>query len=232
MKLLRKPTLNNDHFQVERFEAVNRPTFRLMQEAEYARYESSANAVNKLKRGLRWGILMNGAYSWNDRNKYRLDAHVNPEEMGNTRLFGLVCEEFLRTQEIENTLDGVFEKFGFVESSYERAYEVQLSAIRYEATLAETALPAPLIPHQDAIDGAILMLNKTNNILGGVSRLYSLDDEPLVEIDLAPGEVLFIRDAAIKHQVTPLMMSVDDNWRPGDKAFRDVLLIRFQPLGR
>jgi hypothetical protein len=120
----------------------------------------------------------------------------------------------------------------FSESSTHRAYEVQLSFIRYEPTIVQPAFPPPVIPHQDMIDGTIIVLHKIGDMVGGVSRIYSLDDEPLLEFDLAAGEGLFVRDSAMKHQVTPLQWVPSPRWRPGDRAYRDIMIVRYQAVGR
>ena len=221
-----------DHFEVRTFPALLDDNFRELASTVYDQFTSARNASNQLKRGLRWGTYAVGQFIWLDRDAYRLDADKNKEEGGRTRHMDLIPEDFLRQDEIEATLTEVFDAWGFAETSYERAYEVQLSAIRYEVNLAEPALPSPIEPHQDEIDGAIIVLGKTGFLSGGTSRLYSLNHEPLYELDLQVGEALFVRDAQLLHQVTPLQMVLGHTWRPGLRAFRDVLLVRFQPVGR
>jgi hypothetical protein len=107
-----------------------------------------------------------------------------------------------------------------------------VGAFRYEPTAAMPALPSPIAPHQDLVDSAILVAGRTGPIAGGTSRIYDLSDNPLYEFDLRVGEALFVRDHMIKHQVTPLLLVPDRDWRPGDPAWRDVLIARFQPVGR
>lgn len=232
MRLLRNATLEQDGFMLEHFDAFSSESFQSSHAAIYGALLPGENAANTLARGVRWGVFAHHQLTWLDRNTYSLPEKLNPDEKGRVRRFVLIPEPYLRRPEIELFLRQAFLIWNFPESPAERAYEVQLSAIRYQPTIATTALPSPLIPHQDLIDGAVLVLAKTENLLGGTSRLYTLDDEPLYEMDLSVGDALFIRDARLKHQVTPLQLSPGAQWRPGQSAYRDILIARFQPVGR
>ncbi len=232
MRLLRTPTLNDDYFELVDYKELRNPEFVASQLAVYNDFAPGENASNKLSRGIRWGIYVNGEFIWLSRNEYHLDERFNPEERGKIRKFPLIPTGFLHRQEIVKLLNAVFARWGFIEDSYKRAYEVQLSAIRYEPSVAETALPSPMTPHQDQIDGAIVVLHKTKYLVGGVSRIYSLNENPLYEVDIKAGEALLVKDEKIKHQVTPILLNPSDTWRPGTPSFRDILIIRYQPVGR
>ena len=82
------------------------------------------------------------------------------------------------------------------------------------------------------VDGAIVLLHRTPNLVGGLSRIYGLNRRPLVEVDLKVGDVLFVEDRTVLHQVTPLMLEPGPEWALGTRAYRDVMLVRFQAVGR
>ncbi|MBL4801188.1 MAG: 2OG-Fe dioxygenase family protein [Emcibacter sp.] len=69
-------------------------------------------------------------------------------------------------------------------------------------------------------------------MVGGLSRIYDLNKRPLVQLDMKAGDILFVRDAEVLHQVTPLMLEPGAKWCAGMPAYRDVLLIRFSLVGR
>lgn len=232
MKRLSLPTIARDGFTITSFESLRNPEIQALAEATYNGLEPGKNANNKLRRGIRWGIYAQDHFTWLDRDTYKLERKFNEEEDGAVRIFSLIPTEFLREPAVEQALQEVFALWEFSEKSTHRAYEVQLSAIRYEPTLAQPALPSPINPHQDMVDGTIIVVNKRGDLVGGMSRLYGLDQEPLYELDLGLAEGLSVRDASLLHQVTVMGIAPGQNWRPGDKALRDVLLVRFQPVGR
>ena len=234
MKVLKEPTLSNEGFKVLGLEQYMSSQLVELQEDVYSKLEPGQNAANKLCRGIRWGQYTSDGFTWLDRDTYSLPEDLNHEEKGRVRRFQLIDKSFLSLPEVEEMFHLIFEQWDFAERPSHRAYEIQLSAIRYEPNLYDNgvAIPSPIYPHQDLIDGAIIVLNRKGNFMGGVSRIYSLDDEPLYEFDLQVGEALLVKDQMVKHQVTPLLVSPQDDWRPNHRAYRDILIVRFQPVGR
>lgn len=232
VRQLRPATLAEDGYQLGTFGDVNAADFRALQLAEYGNMRPGKNAQNQLARKTGWGAYQSDRFLWSDRKEYSLPAALNSEEHGAVRIFDPLSRAFLEHSVTEALLRGVFETWRFEANSYTQLYQVQLSAIRYEPTLAKPALPSPVAPHQDLVDGAIVLLNRTANIVGGKNRLYDLDQQPLVELELNVGDVLFVRDAKVLHQVTPLLLEPGPAWHPGQRAYRDVLLVRFQAVGR
>lgn len=226
------PTLDRDGFMLGRLPRVEDPGFQALQQAEYARFRPGENAANRLARRTGWGVYVNDAFHWHERETYSLSAELNPEEAGRVRRFERIGAEFLAHPMTEAVLRAVFHAWGHEKTSAQALWQVQLSAIRYEPTVEAPAWPSPIAPHQDEVDGAIVVLHRTGNLVGGLSRLYALDRRPLVQADLAVGDVLFVRDAAVLHQVTPLMLEPGADWSAGARAYRDVLLVRFQTVGR
>lgn len=229
---LQAPRLDTHGFQLGRYPALQSAEYQRIQQEAYAKLKPGINAANKLARGTAWGVYVNGQINWQDRNSYRLSAELNPEEGGRTRIFTPIDRAFLEHPATVATFLDIYEQWGFPDSSFEVPYQVQLSAIRYEPTLAEPAMPSPVIPHQDAVDGVILLMHKTPNLVGGLSRIYGLDGTPQWQVDLDPGDALFVRDEKVLHQVTPILLEPGERWSPGQPDCRDVLLVRFQRVGR
>lgn len=224
--------LKTTGFATRDYEYLATPEFLQAADNEYADAAPGENASNQLKRKIGWAVMAGDRIIPLKRGEYVLSKELNPEEGGRVRRFRPLTHGFmLRREMIRLYLDYFKEHFDPSQLS-ERAFEIQLSAIRYEPTLEEPAWPSPLQPHQDQVDGAIVCLNRKGPIVGGVTRVFTLKNEPIAEVNLRPGQALLIEDARVKHQVSPVMLEPDENWVPGDPAYRDVLLIRIQPLGR
>lgn len=232
MKLLKKPNIKCDGWDIANYVGAKDPDFQKKAKEVYDSFQTGENSQNQLKRGIAWGVYARNEFTWLDRNSYRLSAELNPEEHGKTRRFSLIPKSFLELPQLQSILTQCFDVWDFKEKTNQRAYEVQLAGIRYEPTLDAPALPSPLIPHRDLVDGTIIVLNREGCIKGGVSRLYELDGAPLCEMTLRQGEGLSVKDDRLLHQVGVMTMEPDNDWRSGDRAFRDVLLVRFQKLGR
>lgn len=232
VRQVRAPSLKDDGFMLGHFSGVYDHSFCALQDKEYSNMRPGENAWNTLCRKTIWGAYLSDTFVWSDRREYSLSAEKNPEEGGAVRVFDTLSTEFLTHPTTEELLRAVFHAWSFEKDSYQQLYQVQMSAIRYEPTFDQPAMPSPVKPHQDEVDGAIVLLEKTDNIVGGKSRLYDLDQRPLVELDLAKGDILFVRDAEVLHQVTPLLLEPGSEWHLGQRVYRDVLLTRFQPVGR
>jgi len=219
--------LNKDHIALDSYTELK--SIRALIEKEFHNLEPGENTKNKLDRGIRWGIIANNQKTWLQRNTYQLDDKFNQEESGNTRKFTLISDEFINHKVIDQLITNHFNKWRFEEGSDWRAYEVQVSLIGYKATWLETAIPAPAIAHQDMIDGSVTVLHREGDIEGGITRVFNLDGEMLVEADLHVGDSIFMVDSETKHLVTPI--SIPFGSCTG-KARRLIMIIRFQPLGR
>lgn len=231
LKNLRLPTLEKEGVGVEEYKSLHSVQFNKIADAMYTKLKPARNANNKLNRGIRWGIYANDKIHWLERSTYSLPKDFNKEESGNTRQMDLIPIEFMEMLEVDQLIKSIFKTWSFPQDSSERAYEVQISAIRYRATLSEPAMPSPVVPHQDLVDGAIVLLNKSDNVLGGTTRVFDLDSNPLYEVDLEIGEALFVKDKEYLHQVSPILLD-SKNYRPHMDATRDIMIVRFQPVGR
>lgn len=225
-------TLAEDGFMLGCIRCVLDDDFQRVQQEEYAAFKPGENAVNQLARRTAWGAYINGHFHWHDRRTYSLPKELNSEENGAVRIFERAGRLFLHHQVTEQILRAIFAAWSFEHNCSEQLYQVQLSLIRYEPSMEEPAWPSPIAPHQDMVDGAIVVLHRTENLVGGLSRIYDLSRRPLVEMDLRAADVLFVRDADVLHQVTPLMLEPGADWSIGQRAYRDVMLVRFQAVGR
>jgi hypothetical protein len=138
----------------------------------------------------------------------------------------LIPESFLREPEIERLLRQVFEALKFALDSFKRTYEVQLSAIRFAPEHGRTATSPPPYPHRDGVDGAVVVLNR-QNVMGGISRLFDNDGRALYEFELGEGQGFLIKDDRLLHYVSDVQLR-----RNVDRGYRDILIVRFSPIGR
>lgn len=232
MKLLKKPTIQNDGFSVDEMQGINERNYQKVVEETYGSFKPGRNAKNQLCRGTSWGAYQSDQFIWSNRTSYSLPKELQPEEGDAVRIFSEVPKEFLTHEITEAALRKAFRVWKFREDSYQALYQVQISAIRYEATIHQPALPSPIVAHQDLVDGTIIVLNKRGDLVGGLSRLFMLDGTPYMETELAVGEALSVKDDEWLHQVTPMMFEPKGSWKVGDTGVRDVLLVRFQKVGR
>lgn len=232
MKRLNPLTIDRDGCALADFREVRTQDFQHAQQAAFESLAPGENASNKLRRGIAWAVYAQDCFTWLDRETYQLGKEWNPEEGGRVRRFPVIDRGFMGRDDMQAILRKCFALWNFPEPSQRRAYELQCSYIRYEPTIAQPAFPSPIEPHRDMIDGVIVVLHKRGDLTGGLSRIYTLDSEPLIELDLAVGEGLVVKDDRVKHQVTTLQLEPGRSWRPGDRAYRDIMIVRFQPVGR
>jgi hypothetical protein len=223
----KKLTLKRDSVQLDSYPEL--AEIRKLAKTELAHLKPSRNAANTLLRGIRWGIYVNEDFQWTDRNTYSLSVDLNHEESGVIREFTLISDKFINNPVVRSVLKQKFATWDFAEKSNWRAYEVQVSLIGYVATLTNTALPAPVYVHQDMIDGSVAVLLIDGKIEGGITRVFDLDENMIVEASLDEGEAIFMVDEDTKHIVTPISLALGS---VSGVAKRLLMIVRFQPLGR
>ncbi|MCO7197582.1 2OG-Fe dioxygenase family protein [Pseudoalteromonas sp. OANN1] len=222
-----KLTLKRDFVQLESYPEVLK--IRGMVKKEMSRLVAGKNASNNLLRGIRWGIRVNDSFQWTKRNTYSLPVSLNSEESGKTREFTLISDEFISHPVIQAVLKSKFETWAFSEKSDSRAFEVQVSLIGYVATLTSTAFPAPVYLHQDMVDGSVTVLYIDGKVDGGITRVFDLNEDMIVEASLGEGESIFMVDEQTKHVVTPISVGLGS---VSGVAKRLLMIVRFQPVGR
>jgi len=226
VNLLFAPSLSKEGFSIVDFPRLRSPEFRDEALRVYESAKPARNSVNSLPRLLRWGVFARQEFTWLNRDVYSLSAARNPQEMGNVRQMDLFPEEFLRRPEMEDVFRQVFCAFEFPETSFDRAYEVQLSGIAFNPTHGSSAVAPPPYPHQDEVDGAVIVLNK-KNVVGGINRIFSNDARPLYEFQLDVGQGFLVVDAAVHHYVSDVQLPIGV-----DQGYRHIIIVRFQPMGR
>ncbi len=228
--MIKKLTFEDDGIEIFKEASLQDTSFLAFAARVFGELSPAKNAVNKLSRGIRWGVLANSKITWLDRNSYRLDASLNKQEAGRTREFDLLPIEFVTHPIVQGVIMRAFERMRFDVSSETRAFEIQLSAIRYNVSNANSAEPSPPEPHQDSVDGSVIVINE-HNVFRPENRIYDLDNQPLFAFTLKPSEGFLLKDDRYKHQVVPHVFQAD-RWPDEDKGFRDIIIIRFQPVGR
>ena len=229
-KLVQQPTFETDGVEIVNYEYLLSPSLQEMRKVAYGAFTPARNAKNGLCRGLRWGVLLDNVLRWSTRDSYQLSAEFNGEEAGRVRTMDLIPTKFLDHPAIRRVIDDVFSMYYPDTNRAQQPYIVQLSAIRYEPQHNRTCYPSPDAPHQDAFDNAIVVLGKTDNLIGGQSRVFTIEDEALVyEANLEAGQALFVRDMDWKHQVLPMMQDVSDG---SGSCHRDILIVRIDPANR
>lgn len=224
--LIQHPTLAEHGFAICDFAYLRDPTFQVVSEEVYRRLTPAKNATNQNPRGLRWGVFVNGQFHWLDRDSYSLTAQENPEEGGRVRRMDLIPTSLLRTPQCEQLFRETFDLFQFPDDSAVRAYEIQISAIRYAPKYGRSATPPPPFPHRDRVDGAIVVLKK-HGVIGGINRLFDNEERALYEFEMNEGNGFLIRDARLLHYVSDVQLALG-----AQEGHRDILIVRFQPLGR
>lgn len=90
--------------------------------------------------------------------------------------------------------------------------------IRVEVNTSVSPIPEGV--HQDGYNYIAIVCITRNNVMGGVNKLFSLDDKLLYSTILKDGEMLFINDRKLKHYVSDLICVDDTKY-----AYRDVIVI-------
>ncbi len=227
---LKNLTVAEDGLEKVNAATVLSPEFQQLVNNTYSQYSPARYSSNKIKRGVRWGILANDEISWSNKNTYQVSEELNPEEAGRVREIDQIPDTFLGSRVVRDLIDRTFHLYHPGASSNWQPYVVQLSALRYEPTLTDTCYPSPDAPHQDGFNNAIWVLQKTPGLTGGQSRIFSLDKKPLFETNLEAGDGLMIEDAKYFHQVLPML--VNSHTAKSDLVCRDILIIRIDPATR
>ena len=218
--------LKRNFFTTHDFAGLQAPGFDALARETYANFAPARNSDSPNPRGLRWGVFANDEFIWSQRNTYHLGKEVHPEQGDVVRTMDLIPEHFLRRPEIEDFLRESFQVWGFAWDSHEVPFEIQLSALGYVPTLARTATPMPDRPHQDGVDGTIVVLSR-ENVIGGFSRVWTLDEELVAEIDLEVGQGVSVKDDRVLHSVSNIQLAFG-----ATSGHRHVLVARFRPLTR
>jgi hypothetical protein len=105
-------------------------------------------------------------------------------------------------------------------------YDVGVHQIRVLADDEHVGEPAPEGVHQDGFDYIAIVSVRRDNVGGGVTQLFDLDDQvcPFAEYTLAAGEALLCDDRQLAHYTTPIAPHL-----PG-LAVRDVFVLTFRRL--
>ena len=102
---------------------------------------------------------------------------------------------------------------------------VDIHQIRIIATSQEAGEPAPEGPHRDGEEFGVVQLVNRQNVAGGLTTVYSNDEEPLLSWTLRePLDTLLLWDPHVLHGVSPIRPV-----NPDEPGIRDTLLIGYDP---
>lgn len=222
---LDEPDFNNEGLAIYHTESVTNPEYQQAVIDVFSRLSPATNSKNKNQRGIRNGFYLGGKFIWNDDDTYQISADLNPEDKGMLRQMTLLPLSFLDRPE---TLELMKKGFSVLFSEEERkygSYWVRVTAHLYTADLINTSYGAPDAPHQDGHDSIVNVLSKDDSYIGGISRLYDLDKNPIYQIDLRAGDTIVIRDKEMFHHVTP--GTYDPVTALENRAVRAILNFRF-----
>lgn len=230
IRLIDPPRFATHGVEIVSREYLLEPAFRAMQQEVYRALTPARNATNRLARGLRWGVLIDGAVRWTEDDEYALSAELNPEEGGRVRQMDLLPDRFVTSATIEQLVLDTFAIYHPDADSARTPFIVQMSAIRYQPSVERTCYPSPDAPHQDGFDNGIFVLARTANLAGGATRLFTLEGRPMYETMLAEGQGIHVADERWLHQVLP--MTVDTSLGDPACCYRDILIVRIDPASR
>lgn len=213
-----KQALETQNISTKIYNDLRSSKFQQFQEQIYKQFQQARTAE-------RIGAFVNNEFLWGKQNSIasRIDNYCAPSRIH-------IPESFLRQSVVERLIRDIFQQWHFQEDSNQRMYEVKVTAARYHTTLTASAMPSHLQGLQGLVDNAIIVLRKSNNILGGSTRIFDLDINPIYELDLEVGQAVFVKGCQHLYQVMPIKMN-PKMWLPGDEAIQDILTVRFQPMG-
>jgi hypothetical protein len=230
-RMLQQPDYQQDGLEIVSFGYLQDSAFCNTVADIYKTFNPAKNAKNELCRAVRWGMLLNDEFSFSRKNTYQLDANLNPLEAGRIRVMDIIPDELVQSVQIQSFIRDVFRLYYPDRSSFDDAYIIQMSAIRYQPTPEKACYPSPDMPHQDGFNNGIVVLNVTPNLVGGNTRVYDLDGNICYEAKLKAGQAVFVQDNRWKHQVEPMLIDTQVS-EPDTPAYRDILIVRIDPAKR
>lgn len=84
------------------------PKFQQLVNNTYSQFTPARYANNKIKRGVRWGILANAEITWTCKNTYQVSKELNPEEAGSVREIDQIPDTFLGSRVVRDLIDRTF----------------------------------------------------------------------------------------------------------------------------
>jgi selenocysteine lyase/cysteine desulfurase len=158
----------------------------------------------------------------------------------NTETFQILGTKFLQSKKYNKSINGdILRKYNEInlidtdcfknlidyfvgEVKYKTGIDIStcmVHQIRVEAN-DDSISPVPEGIHQDGYNFIAIVCVNRKNIMGGVNKVFSLNDELVYSSVLKQGEMLFMNDRELKHYVSDIIRI--DNCK---EAYRDVLII-------
>lgn len=147
----------------------------------------------------------------------------NPLHGGIERWFEPVRDEVAGGATMSTILECCRSLFGRLAPEISR-WRVEVHQFRIEASAGQAGQPTPEGLHRDGVDYVLVLLVARRNIARGVTGIHALDGTSLGSFTLTdPLDAAFVDDRRVAHGVTPV-----EPLRPGEPAYRDVLVVTFR----
>lgn len=173
------------------------------------------------------GLIPSRGKLWKRRDsKYFQSKEINSYIGGISRKFEPLTEQIVNNNSFKKIILTSFEKFGVEDEFLDMEWYADIHLFRLVARQDKDVTPTPEGIHRDGFPfGALHLINK-ENIEGGVSRVYTLNNEYLASASLTtPLDTFYIVDNKVKHFTTPFS-SID-----GNIGKRDILVYGFHLPG-
>lgn len=147
---------------------------------------------------------------------------VNQLNGGVARKFECVEPQFAKDQVLQSLL--YWDLFQLPEYMRARKLKIYIHQIRIISNQSMRGNPTPEGIHQDGHLFVAQHLVNRQNVSGGISQIYDLDQFPVFSTTLSyPLDTLLVNDPMVFHSVSPIVCD-------GDSGFRDMLLVDFNFL--
>lgn len=160
-----------------------------------------------------------GALDVQDESTFLQSRDLNKHAGGVVRTFEPIQRSAAKSEALRKVLTGAFEAFDVPTDLKERTWCIDVNFFRVRTQGPYEYSPTPEGIHRDGYPFGVISVVRRGNIQGGVSHVYSLDEEFRAARVLGTQSLdsLFAYDTRVKHYTTPIY-SCD-----GDEGFRDLL---------
>lgn len=150
---------------------------------------------------------------------YFQSADINSYAGGIARKFEPLRKKMVHNPVFEGLLRATFDVFRIDEKYRNREWWADVHVFRIIAEPGWASPPTPEGIHRDGFPFGAVILADRQNIRGGETKIYTLDEQLLTEATLTMSlDTLFAFDTRIKHYVTPV------ECEGGERGCRDVLI--------
>ncbi len=151
---------------------------------------------------------------------------INRAVGGINRKFGKLSNKIIKGRLLGELIKFDFQQLPISRSDYSYIWHVGVHMIRVTTSVEKIGLPAPEGAHQDGHDFVAQHLIKKQNVDGGLTVIFDLDEKPINAVLLKEDlDTVYVSDKLVKHFATPIIPK--EGWYEGH---RDMLLIDFKKV--